>query len=71
MIHILIDNSTYPYAQVAGVYKDYRSALKAKGDLDRPLTENDEIQIVSWDIINNCVVTFDGNDGGTALSAAA
>ena len=64
MIHILIDNSTYPYAQVAGVYKDYSSALKAKED-------NDEAQIVSWNIVSNCVVTFDGNDGGSALSAAA
>ena len=64
MIHILIDNSTFPYAQVAVVYKDYRSAFEAKAD-------NEEIQIVSWDIVNNCVVTFDGNDGGTALSAAA
>lgn len=67
MIHILIDNSTYPYAQVSGVYKDYASALTAKED-------NDDAQIVSWDIVNNRVVLFgDDNspDGGLALSAAA
>lgn len=67
MIHILIDNSTYPYAQVSGVYRDFSSALEAKAD-------QEEVQIVSWNIVNNCVCTFgddNGPDGGLALSAAA
>lgn len=67
MIHILIDNSTYPYAQIVGVYRDYVTA--------QDNFTGEEMEIVTWDIVNNKFIhpnDFDGGgDGGTPAMANA
>lgn len=66
MIHIVINNSTYPDATIVGVYRDYKEAISvydASYNEDAPWESG--LEIVSWDIINNCEVgTQDDHDGG-------
>lgn len=72
MIHILIDNASYPEATVLGVYRTFNLAMEKYDELyDDSDPYGPGLEVISWDIVNNRRVDFGSDDdGGTAMLEA-